>query len=185
MIRRGELNRYIMLNPQCSQTKLPYTPLPPPAHYFSLIPSPLPVLGGGGLAVLSLLEAAPALPSVASRSRKSCHSSASDSLLLDELAINIGSVAAALSEGVLGVRLKGDNGIRRPVTPCDVPGRARPACSFCSGRRLAGSWGSKRIREERKKTYHLSTQAVQRSTAAPQTSSGHSCQSPGNAKSNS
>jgi hypothetical protein len=103
-------------------------------HYFSLMPNPLPVLGGG-LTVLSLRD--PAFPSVASLSRKSCHSSASDSLLLDELAINIGSVAAELSEGVEGVRLKGDNGIRRPVELCDVPGRARPACSFCSAQQVS------------------------------------------------
>jgi hypothetical protein len=107
----------------------------PATNYFSpplLIPSPLPVLVGGELTVLSLLEPDPAFPSVASLSRKSCHSSASDSLLLDELAMSMGSVAAELREGVEGVRRKGDKGIRSPVEECDVPGRARPACSFCS-----------------------------------------------------
>jgi hypothetical protein len=50
-------------------------------------------------------------------------------LLLELLAINMGSDMDA-SEGVLGVRRNGDMG-----TPSldDVPGRARPACSFCSG----------------------------------------------------
>lgn len=47
--------------------------------------------------------------------------------------MSMGSAAAALSDAVDGVRLNGeDSGMRRPVEPDDVPGRARPACSFCS-----------------------------------------------------
>lgn len=47
--------------------------------------------------------------------------------------MSMGSAAAALSDAVDGVRLKGeDRGMRRPVELDDVPGRARPACSFCS-----------------------------------------------------
>jgi hypothetical protein len=72
-------------------------------------------------------------PSAASRSKKSDQSSASDSLLLELLAISIGSVLSALlSDGVDGVRLKGDSGMRRLLF--DAPGRARPACSRCSAR---------------------------------------------------
>jgi hypothetical protein len=95
--------------------------------YFSLPATPPPALGGGE-AALPRRDAS--LPSAASRSRKSCHSSASDSLLLELLAINIGS-DIEFNEGVLGVRRKGDMGIRREE-PEDVPGRARPACSRCS-----------------------------------------------------
>lgn len=76
-----------------------------------------------------LLASFPSLPSAASLSRKSCHNSANDSLLLELLAISIGS-DMELSDGVLGVRRNGDAGI--PSLE-DVPGRARPACSFCSG----------------------------------------------------
>jgi len=48
--------------------------------------------------------------------------------------MSIGSAAAALSDAVDGVRLKGEErGMRRPVELDEVPGRARPACSFCSG----------------------------------------------------
>jgi hypothetical protein len=107
-------------------------------HYFiPLRPNPLSVLGGG-LTVLPPLDtvlpllSAPPFPSFASLSKKSCHSSANDSLLLELLAISIGSAAAALNEGVDGVRLNGDNGMRRPVELDAAPGRARPACSFCS-----------------------------------------------------
>jgi hypothetical protein len=100
--------------------------------YFSLIPNPLPVLCGGGLTALSLLS--PCFPSAASLSKKSCQSSANDSLLLEELAMSMGSAAdaAELRDGVLGVRLKGDMGMRSPPVMEAVPGRARPACSFCS-----------------------------------------------------
>lgn len=98
-------------------------------HYFSRIPSPLPVLGGE-LTVLPLLLACLSLPSAASLSKKSCHSSARLSLLLELLAINMGS-DMEWRLGVLGVRRKGESG-----TPSLelVPGRARPACSFCSAR---------------------------------------------------
>jgi hypothetical protein len=83
---------------------------------------------GGGLVALPLLELS--FPSAASLSKKSCHSSASDSLLLELLAINMGSLTL-LSEGVDGVRRKGDMGMRRPEADAP-PGRARPACSRCS-----------------------------------------------------
>lgn len=65
-----------------------------------------------------------------SRSRKSDQSSASDSLLLELLAMSIGSLIPLLSDGVDGVRRNGDIGMRRLLF--EVPGRARPACSFCS-----------------------------------------------------
>lgn len=78
------------------------------------------------------LLSAPTLPSAASRSKKSCHSSANDSLLLELLAMSMGSAAAALKLGVDGVRLNGDKGRRRLPLEVAVPGRARPACSFCS-----------------------------------------------------
>lgn len=75
------------------------------------------------VAVLPLLL----LPTSASCSRKLLHSSASDSLLL-LLSFIIGW--SEFREGVLGVRRKGDIGIRRlPVMP---PGLDRPACSRCS-----------------------------------------------------
>jgi hypothetical protein len=98
--------------------------------YLSPKPSTLPprsLRGGGGLAALPLLELS--LPSAASRSRNSCHISAKDSLLLELEAANIGSE----SDGVEGVRRKGDEGRRRLDMP-DAPGRARPACSRCSMR---------------------------------------------------
>ena len=84
---------------------------------------------------MALSRRDPSLPSAASRSRKSCHSSASDSLLLELLAINMGS-DIEFNDGVLGVRRKGDMGMRREE-PDDVPGRARPACSRCSDYRSA------------------------------------------------
>lgn len=65
-----------------------------------------------------------------SRSRKSDHSSANDSLLLELLAMSMGSLIPLLRDGVDGVLRKGDIGMRRLVL--EVPGRARPACSFCS-----------------------------------------------------
>lgn len=88
---------------------------------------------GGGLVALPRRE--PSFPSAASRSRKSCHSSASDSLLLELLAINIGSLAL-LSEGVEGVRRNGEEGMRSPKVDA-APGRARPACSRCSRVRVS------------------------------------------------
>lgn len=96
--------------------------------YFSPMPSPLPDLGGGLTVLPLLLPSFPSLPSAASLSRKSCHSSAKLSLLLELLAINIGSLIEPRL-GVLGVLRKGLMG-----TPSRelVPGRARPACSFCS-----------------------------------------------------
>lgn len=97
-------------------------------YFGSLMPKPVRFLGGGD-APLPLRDTS--LPSAASRSRKSCQSSANDSLLLELLAINIGSLML-LREGVEGVRLKGDIGSRRPEEVDAVPGRARPACSRCS-----------------------------------------------------
>jgi hypothetical protein len=74
-------------------------------HHFSIMPSPLVVslLGGGEVVPLPLGE-----PSFASRSRKSDQSSANDSLLLELLAMSIGSLMPLFSEGVEGVRRKGD-----------------------------------------------------------------------------
>jgi hypothetical protein len=46
--------------------------------------------------------------------------------------MSMGSAAAALKLGVDGVRLNGDKGRRRLPLEVAVPGRARPACSFCS-----------------------------------------------------
>ena len=70
-------------------------------------------------------------PSPASRSRNSENNSARDSLLLELLLMSIGSALRALfSDGVEGVRLKGDSGIRRLLF--EAPGRERPACSRCS-----------------------------------------------------
>jgi hypothetical protein len=89
-----------------------------------------PLLTGGLLGVPGLPLS---LPSAASLSRKSCHNSASDSLLLELLAMSMGSLAL-LSDAVEGVRRKPDMlGRRRPVDA--APGRARPACSRCSGMR--------------------------------------------------
>jgi hypothetical protein len=76
-----------------------------------------------GVALLGLLESEGLeMPSCVSRSRKSDHSSARDSLLV--------RVSSCESDGVLGVRRNGDMGTRRALL--DAPGRARPACSFCS-----------------------------------------------------
>jgi len=100
-------------------------------YFWPSIPRPL---GGGpdvGLSVLPLLLLIPCVPSAASLSKKSCHNSAKLSLLLELLAISIGS-DAALSDGVDGVRPKGDKGMRRLVVLDAVPGRASPACSRCS-----------------------------------------------------
>lgn len=66
-------------------------------------------------------------PSSALRSRKPAQRSARDSLPDADGASEKKSV---LKDGVLGVRWKGDAGRRRVL--CDAPGRARPACSFCS-----------------------------------------------------
>lgn len=66
--------------------------------------------------------------SSASRCKKSDQSSARLSLLFPP-SMSDGSV---LSDGVLGVLLKGDSGIRRLANGA-APGRDSPACSFCSG----------------------------------------------------
>ena len=116
------------------------------------MPNPLTLLGGGLTALPRLLASFPSLPSAASRSKKSCHSSASDSLLLELLAINMGSDMDA-SEGVLGVRRNGDMG-----TPSldDVPGRARPACSFCSKASQCDDFVVNKV----SRTYRLSSRAA-------------------------
>lgn len=101
------------------------------AHLCSLRPNPLAVRDGGLAALSRRLASLPSLPSAASRSKKSCQSSANDSLLLELLAMSMGSVAE-LSDGVEGVRRKGEMGMRKPLELDDVPGRARPACSLCS-----------------------------------------------------
>lgn len=109
------------------------------------------MLNSYGCALLSLLLAAglggplpfpdmlpfrdpPLEPSRASRSRKSDHSSAKLSLLPLEPRCSSCDSAAADKDGVLGVRRKGDMGTRRDGAVVDVeaPGRASPACSFCS-----------------------------------------------------
>lgn len=64
-------------------------------------------------------------PSSALRSRNPVQRSANDSLLAGASAKN-----SLDRDGVLGVRWKGDVGKRRVLY--DVPGLARPACSFCS-----------------------------------------------------
>lgn len=84
------------------------------------------------LDALPFLESGPiisdVLPSSALRSRNPAHRSARDSFPdVDGGASEKNSV---LRDGVLGVRWKGEAG-RRSVL-CDAPGRARPACSFCS-----------------------------------------------------
>jgi hypothetical protein len=100
--------------------------------YFSAPPN-APLLTGGLLGVPGLPLS---FPSAASLSRKSCHNSASDSLLLELLAMSMGSLAL-LSDAVEGVRRKPDMlGRRRPVDA--APGRARPACSRCSEEVLVG-----------------------------------------------
>ena len=65
------------------------------------------------------------IPSCASCSKKSDHSSARDSFLVPPSGKN--SVDNA---GVLGVRCHGDTGTLR--FGLEAPGRARPACSRCS-----------------------------------------------------
>jgi hypothetical protein len=68
-------------------------------------------------------------PSSALRSSNPVHRSASDSLVAG------GSLKNSVdSEGVLGVRWNGDAGKRKLLL--DVPGLARPACSFCSSVQL-------------------------------------------------
>jgi len=83
------------------------------------------------VAVLGLLLL-PSFPSCASLSRKSLHSSANESLLVGVEALLSNCV---LRDCVEGVRRKGEEG-RRSVDDIELeegaPGRARPACSFCS-----------------------------------------------------
>lgn len=83
------------------------------------------------LETLPFLESGPmisdVLPSSALRSRNPAQRSASDSLPdVDE----VSEKNSVLNEGVLGVRWKGEAGRRNVL--CEAPGRARPACSFCS-----------------------------------------------------
>jgi hypothetical protein len=81
------------------------------------------LLSKTGVAELGLLESdGLETPSCDSRSKKSDHSSARDSLLV--------RVSSCESDGVLGVRRNGDMGTRSALL--DAPGRAKPACSFCS-----------------------------------------------------
>lgn len=83
------------------------------------------------LDTLPFLESEPiisdVLPSSALRSRNPAQRSARDSLP------DVGGASekkSVLKDGVLGVRWKGEAGRRKVL--CDAPGRARPACSFCS-----------------------------------------------------
>ena len=100
-----------------------------PGHDLGEIPKPeglvpLEVLGAldDSLGVLGDL-----VPSWASCSRKSDHSSAKDSLRLP-----LSGKKSVASAGVLGVRCHGDIGTRR--FGFEAPGLARPACSRCSAR---------------------------------------------------
>jgi hypothetical protein len=49
--------------------------------------------------------------------------------------MSMGSLMPLLSDGVDGVRRKGDMGMRRLLF--EAPGRARPACSRCSILRIS------------------------------------------------
>lgn len=94
-------------------------------------------LSGAGAELLTLPLLLPAVdPSSALRSRNPVQRSASDSLVAG------GSLKNSVeSDGVLGVRWNGDTGKRKLLF--DVPGLARPACSFCSSvqlRSAAISW---------------------------------------------
>ena len=81
--------------------------------------------------MLGRRESTATCPSCASRSRKSLHSSANDSLLVG---VEFSSCVVRL--GVLGVRLKGLDGSRNDedalATELPPPGLASPACSRCS-----------------------------------------------------
>ena len=102
------------------------------ACYSLLMPRPDPVSlrGGGEVGIVAWLPLRDRSPSPASRSKKSDQSSARDSLLLELLAMSIGSVSELFNDGVDGTRLNGDKGILKLLF--EAPGRARPACSFCS-----------------------------------------------------
>jgi len=101
------------------------------------MPSPDWSCRGEGLVTLALLCPTAELPrrppadSSASRSRKSDHSSARDSLL-DPVGL---LTKSDVRPGVLGVRRNGDSGTRSCAF--DAPGLARPACSRCSVVELA------------------------------------------------
>ena len=89
-------------------------------------------------------------PSAASCSRNSDHSSARDSFLL--LWLLLSNARSVLRDGVLGVLCQGEIGTLR--FGFDAPGRARPACSRCSG------WTSVEChRVRRGKNYAPSVQA--------------------------
>ena len=102
-------------------------------HHHHLDPSPPLVSGLRGAELLTLPLLLPEVePSSALRSRNPVQRSANDSLLAG------GSVKNSVdNDGVLGVRWNGDTGNLR-VLP-DVPGRARPACSFCSSVQLSSA----------------------------------------------
>ena len=81
------------------------------------------------VAVLGLLEFSGLLiPSLASLSKKSLHNSARLSLLV--VLSN-----CVLRDGVLGVLRKGEAGTLNAIL--DAPGRANPACSFCSSKAIS------------------------------------------------
>ena len=100
------------------------------ARHHYLDPSPPRVSGLIGAELLTLPLLLPAVePSSALRSRNPVQRSASDSL------VGGGSLKNSVdSAGVLGVRWNGDKGNRKVLF--DVPGLARPACSFCSSVQL-------------------------------------------------
>lgn len=83
------------------------------------------------LDTLPFLESLPRVsigrPSSTLRSKKPAQRSAKDSFP-DEGAFS--EKNSVLRDGVLGVRWKGETGRRRVLF--EAPGRARPACSFCS-----------------------------------------------------
>lgn len=110
------------------------------------------------------------LPASASCSRKLDHNSASVSLL--EAPFSINSVAKL---GVLGVR-SGVPGTRSFPGMFDVPGRASPACSRCSGSAL--DLGSDF--DQKGATYHHSSLRELQSVARFGTSSGRIGLSRGN-----
>ncbi len=84
-------------------------------------------MGLGALEILVDLDVFE--PSCASCSKKFDHNSASDSLLALWLLLLSGK-RSVVSAGVLGVRWKGDMGVRR--LGFEAPGLARPACSRCA-----------------------------------------------------
>jgi hypothetical protein len=89
------------------------------------------LVGGALPDMLPLLDAG-LLPSSACRSKKSAHNSASDSLF--SLLLAVSGKNSEDKDGVLGVRWNGERGSRKLLL--DAPGRARPACSFCSSDQL-------------------------------------------------